>query len=71
MLFLEDSCIVTIPLVKTKVTSLSVTTPLGEGMGTGGAPLLRDGGIDEVLFAVVTSDLLNKVVSKAVVSPKV
>lgn len=74
VLFLEDSCIVTTPLViilKTEVTSLSVTTPLGEGMGIRGAPLLRDGGIDEVLFAVVTSDLLNKVVSKAVVFPKV
>lgn len=78
VLFLEDPCIVTIPLVtilKTEVTSLSVTTPLvkggGEGMGIRGAPLLKDGGIDEVLFTVVTSDSLNKVVSKAVVFPKV
>lgn len=78
VLLLEDSCIVTIPLVtilKTGVTSLSVTGPLvkggGEGMGTRGAPLLRDGGIEEALFMVVTSDLLNKVASKAVVFPKV
>lgn len=79
VLCLEDSYMVTIlfdVIWKADVTLLSVTTPLvkggGEGVGTGGAPLLRSaGGVSEALFTVVLScDLLNNV-SKAVVFPKV
>lgn len=80
VLCLEDSYMVTTlfdVIWKADVTLLSVTTPLvkggGEGVGTGGAPLLRSGGgVSEALFTVVLScDLLNNIVSKAVVFPKV
>ena len=78
VLCLEDSDIMTVLfdiILKTGVTSLSVTTPLvkgGEGVGTGGTPLLRSGDTVEALFIVVLScDLLNKVVSEAVAFPKV
>lgn len=81
LLCFEDSLMVTILLVivlkiDVGVTSLSVTTPLvkggGEGMGIRGAPLMRNGGMSEALFMVVTScDRLNKVLAEAVVFPKV
>lgn len=79
VLCLEDSYMVTILfdiIWKADVTLLSVTTPLvkggGEGVGPGGAPLLGSGGMSEALFTVVLScDLLNNVVSKAVVFPRV
>lgn len=79
VLCLEDSYMGTIlfdVILRNDVTSPSVTTPLvkggGEGVGTGGAPLLRRSGMAEALLVVVVScDLLNKVVSEAVVFPKV
>lgn len=76
---LEDSYMVTILfdiILKTAGTSLSVTTTLvkggGEGVGIRGAPLLRSGGVAEALFiAVLSCDLLNRVVSEAVIFPEV
>lgn len=75
VLCLEDSYMVTIlfdVIWKADVTLLSLVKGGGEGVGTGGAPLLRRaGGMSEALFTVVLScDLLNNV-SKAVVFPKV